>query len=51
MGRVRDVISGLAEWVRRVDQPSVSPLLTGLQHLIDSFVEIAGWATSASASR
>ena len=33
-------ISDLAEWVRGLGEPSVAPLLTGLQHLLDSFVEI-----------
>ena len=33
-------ISDLAVWVRGVDEPSVAPLLTGLQHLLDSFAEI-----------
>jgi excinuclease UvrABC ATPase subunit len=33
-------ISDLADWVRDLDEPSVAPLLTGLQHLLDSFVEI-----------
>ena len=33
-------ISDLADWVRDLDEPSVAPLLTGLQHLIDSFAEI-----------
>jgi excinuclease UvrABC ATPase subunit len=33
-------ISDLAEWVRALDEPSVAPLLAGLQHLLDSFVEI-----------
>src|SRR4029453_7149756 len=33
-------ISDLAEWVRGLDEPSVAPLLTGLQHLLDSFAEI-----------
>ena len=33
-------ISDLAEWVRRLDEPSVAPLLSGLLHLLDSFVEI-----------
>ncbi len=33
-------ISDLAGWVRNLDEPSVAPLLTGLQHLLDSFVEI-----------
>jgi len=33
-------ISDLGDWLRRIDDPSVGPLLTGLQHLIDSFVEI-----------
>ena len=30
-------ISDLAEWVRELDEPSVAPLLKGLQHLLDSF--------------
>jgi excinuclease UvrABC ATPase subunit len=33
-------ISDLADWVRGLDEPSVAPLLTGLQHLFDSFAEI-----------
>ena len=33
-------ISDLAGWVRGLDEPSVAPLLTGLQHLLDSFAEI-----------
>jgi excinuclease ABC A subunit len=33
-------ISDLADWVRGLDEPSVGPLLTGLQHLLDSFAEI-----------
>ncbi|HET6560303.1 MAG TPA: excinuclease ABC subunit UvrA [Marmoricola sp.] len=33
-------MSDLAEWVRRLDEPSVTPLLTGLQHLLDAFAEI-----------
>ncbi|GMA21709.1 excinuclease ABC subunit UvrA [Arsenicicoccus piscis] len=33
-------ISDLAEWVRGLEEPSVAPLLVGLQHLLDSFVEI-----------
>jgi excinuclease UvrABC ATPase subunit len=33
-------VSDLADWVRRLDEPSVAPLLTGLQHLLDSFAEI-----------
>ncbi|NUS74451.1 MAG: excinuclease ABC subunit UvrA [Corynebacteriales bacterium] len=33
-------ISDLAEWVRKLKEPSVAPLLTGLQHLLDSFAEI-----------
>ena len=33
-------ISDLAEWVRALDEPSVTPLLSGLQHLLDSFAEI-----------
>jgi excinuclease UvrABC ATPase subunit len=33
-------ISDLADWIRGLDEPSVAPLLTGLQHLLDSFTEI-----------
>src|SRR4029079_3541079 len=33
-------ISALADWVRGLDEPSVGPLLTGLQHLLDAFAEI-----------
>jgi excinuclease ABC A subunit len=33
-------INELAEWVRRVDEPSVAPLLAKLRHTLDSFVEI-----------
>ncbi|WKU43177.1 excinuclease ABC subunit UvrA [Streptomyces sp. VNUA116] len=33
-------IRDLAEWVRRLKEPSVAPLLTALQHTLDSFVEI-----------
>ncbi|MFI7427923.1 ATP-binding cassette domain-containing protein [Micromonospora sp. NPDC049836] len=33
-------ISDLADWVHGLDEPSVAPLLTGLRHLLDSFVEI-----------
>ncbi|KRD36890.1 daunorubicin resistance protein DrrC [Oerskovia sp. Root918] len=33
-------ISDLAEWVRGLDEPSMAPLLKGLQHLLDSFAEI-----------
>src|SRR4029453_6959332 len=33
-------ISDLAGWVRGLDEPSAAPLLTGLQHLLDSFAEI-----------
>ncbi|MCS5736147.1 excinuclease ABC subunit UvrA [Herbiconiux daphne] len=33
-------ISDLAEWVRRVDEPSMAPLLDSLTHMLDSFVEI-----------
>jgi excinuclease UvrABC ATPase subunit len=33
-------ISDLTDWVRGLDEPSVAPLLTGLQHLLDSFAEI-----------
>ncbi len=33
-------ISDLADWIREVKEPSVAPLLAGLQHLLDSFAEI-----------
>jgi excinuclease UvrABC ATPase subunit len=33
-------ISDLADWVRGLEEPSVAPLLTGLQHVLDSFAEI-----------
>ena len=33
-------ITDLAAWLRDLDQPSVAPLLAGLQHLLDSFAEI-----------
>jgi excinuclease UvrABC ATPase subunit len=33
-------ISDLAEWVRGLKEPTVAPLLAGLQHLLDSFAEI-----------
>ncbi|WP_369136866.1 ATP-binding cassette domain-containing protein [Modestobacter versicolor] len=33
-------ISDLAGWVRELHEPSVAPLLTGLQHLLDSFTGI-----------
>jgi excinuclease ABC A subunit len=33
-------ITDLADWVRGLDEPSVAPLLDGLQHLLDSFAEI-----------
>ncbi|MFZ3453263.1 ATP-binding cassette domain-containing protein [Arthrobacter sp. 7Tela_A1] len=33
-------ISDLAEWARELDEPSVAPLLAGLQHLLDSFTDI-----------
>src|SRR6187549_528267 len=33
-------ITDLADWVRELSEPSVAPLLTGLQHLLDSFDEI-----------
>ena len=33
-------IDDLADWLRGLDAPSVAPLLTGLQHTFDSFVEI-----------
>jgi len=33
-------ISDLADWVRTLDEPSVAPLLAGLQHLLDAFADI-----------
>jgi excinuclease UvrABC ATPase subunit len=33
-------ISDLADWIRDLNEPSVAPLLTGLQDLMDSFAEI-----------
>jgi excinuclease UvrABC ATPase subunit len=33
-------ISDLADWVRDLKEPSVAPLLVGLQHVLDSFPEI-----------
>ncbi|GGI07419.1 ATP-binding cassette domain-containing protein [Egicoccus halophilus] len=33
-------ISDLAAWVRDLDEPSVAPLLAGIQHLLDAFVRI-----------
>ena len=33
-------ISDLAEWVRGLDEPSVAPLLTTLQHTLDGFADI-----------
>ena len=33
-------ITDLADWVRKLDEPSVAPLLGGLQHLLDSFAQI-----------
>lgn len=33
-------ITDLAEWVRGLKEPSVAPLLAGLQHLLDSFAAI-----------
>ena len=33
-------IRDLAEWVRGLKEPSVAPLLEGLQHLLDSFTRI-----------
>ncbi|WP_026931451.1 ATP-binding cassette domain-containing protein [Glycomyces tenuis] len=33
-------IDDLSEWLRGLDEPSVAPLVAGLQHLLDSFVEI-----------
>jgi excinuclease UvrABC ATPase subunit len=33
-------IDDLAEWLRGLDEPGVAPLIAGLQHTFDSFVEI-----------
>jgi excinuclease UvrABC ATPase subunit len=38
---IADVCSmQISDWVRGLDEPSMAPLLTGLQHLLDSFAEI-----------
>lgn len=33
-------ITDLADWIRKLDEPAVTPLVAGLQHLLDSFAEI-----------
>ena len=33
-------INDLADWVRRLEEPSVAPLVKGVQHLLDSFAGI-----------
>jgi excinuclease UvrABC ATPase subunit len=33
-------LTDLRDWIRDLDEPSVAPLLAGLQHLLDSFAEI-----------
>ncbi|MCW2834139.1 MAG: excinuclease subunit, partial [Nocardioides sp.] len=33
-------ISDLADWICDLDEPSVTPLVKGLQHLLDAFVDI-----------
>ena len=33
-------LTDLAYWIRDLDEPSVAPLLGGLQHLLDAFAEI-----------
>jgi excinuclease UvrABC ATPase subunit len=33
-------ISDLADWIRELEEPSVAPLIAGLQHILDSFAEI-----------
>ena len=33
-------ITDLAEWIRGIKEPSVAPLIAGLQHLLDSFDQI-----------
>ncbi len=33
-------VTDLADWLRGVDAPGVAPLVTGLQHILDSFVGI-----------
>ncbi len=33
-------LTDLADWVRDLDEPSVAPLLGGVQHLLDAFAEI-----------
>jgi excinuclease UvrABC ATPase subunit len=44
-------ISDLADWIRGLDEPSVAPLLTGLRHTLDAFVEIGlGYLSLARSS-
>jgi excinuclease UvrABC ATPase subunit len=38
--RLLDADQRPGRWVRELDEPSVAPLLTGLQHLLDAFAEI-----------
>lgn len=33
-------ITDLAEWIRNLEAPTVAPMLSGLRHLLDGFVEI-----------
>ncbi len=33
-------ISDLAEWMRDLEEPGIAPLVSGLQHLLDSFTQI-----------
>ena len=33
-------ITDLAEWIRRLEAPTVAPIIGGLRHLLDGFVEI-----------
>ena len=33
-------LSDLTDWIRALDEPSVAPLLVGIQHLLDSFADI-----------
>ncbi len=44
-------ISDLAEWVRQLNEPTVAPLVAGLQHLLDAFVNIGlGYLSLARSS-
>ena len=38
--QISDLAQWVDEWMRDLDEPGVAPLVGGLQHLLDSFVEI-----------